>query len=364
MYKARYYKSDGAEGGEQPLPEWLFDGVVNEPALHQAVKVYLANQRQGTASAKSRGQVRGGSRKPWRQKGTGRARAGTTRAAHWAGGGVAFPPIPHSWRQKLPKRMRALAHRSAYNARAEGERVILIDAVEFETPRTKRLLELLDKVGATGKVLLLTDGAKPALYRSSTNLSHVITKPFGQESVYEILWATHVVIELSAIEGETPSVAHELAMASRGYTPQIRIDDQAEAEAQAEHLEERRLKIKARKEAAAEKNAGGTVAPKAAKPKARKTAKAEKAAAPKADAAVADDAPAVETAEVVDADSAEVDVATVKLPKIGDLGDFLAQFSAVEEVAALQARDARKTAQSHYEARLSELSGDEKADDE
>lgn len=339
MYKARYYKSDGAEGGEQPLPEWLFDGVVNEPALHQAVKVYLANQRQGTASAKSRGQVRGGSRKVWRQKGTGRARVGTIRAAHWEGGGVAFPPIPHSWRQKLPKRMRALAHRSAYNARAEGERVILIDAVEFETPRTKRLLELLDKVGATGKVLLLTDGAKPAVYRSSTNLSHVITKPFGQESVYEILWATHVVIELSAIEGETPSVAHELAMASRGYTPQVRIDDQAEAEAQAEHLEERRLKIKARKEAVAEKNAGGEVAPKATKPKA-------------------------ETAEVVDADSAEVDVATVKLPKIGDLGDFLAQFSSVEEVAALQARDARKTAQSHYEARLSELSGDEKADDE
>lgn len=364
MYKARYYKSDGAKGSEQQLPEWLFDGVVNEPALHQAVKVYLANQRQGTASAKSRGQVKGGSNKPWRQKGTGRARAGTIRAAHWEGGGVAFPPIPHSWRQKLPKRMRALAHRSAYNARAEGERVILIDPIEFEAPKTKRLLELLDTVGATGKVLLLTDGAKHAVYRSSTNLSNVIIKPFGQESVYEILWATHVVIELPAIEGETPSVAHELAMASRGYTPQIRIDDLEDAEAQAEHLEERRLKIKARKEAATQKNKGSVVAQEVAKPKAEKAKKAKKAAAPKADAAVADDAPAVETAEVVEADSTEVDVATVKLPKIGDLGAFLAQFSSVEDIAALQARDARKTAQSHYEVRVMELSGDEKADDE
>lgn len=360
MYKARYYKSDGAEGGEQQLPDWLFDGVVNEPALHQAVKVYLANRRQGTASAKSRGQVRGGSRKAWRQKGTGRARVGTIRAAHWEGGGVAFPPIPHSWRQKLPKRMRALAHRSAYNARAEGERVILIDGLEFETPKTKRLLEFLDKVGATGKVLLLTDGAKAEVYRSATNLSHVITKPFGQESVYEILWATHVLIEVPAIESGMPSVAHELAMASRGYTPQVRIDDQAEAEAQAEHLEERRLKVKARKDGVAAKNSGGEPVAEAAKPKAK--AKAKKAAAkPKAATPKADVAPVVEAA---DAGSGDIDVATVKLPKVGDLGEFLAQFSSVEEIVALQARDARKTAQAQYESRMAELSGDNEADDE
>ena len=91
MLKARYYQTDGAQGGEQNLPEWLFDGVVNENVLHQVIKAYLSNQRQGTAAAKSRGQVAGGASKPWRQKGTGRARQGTIRAVQWAGGGVAFP---------------------------------------------------------------------------------------------------------------------------------------------------------------------------------------------------------------------------------------------------------------------------------
>ncbi len=173
MYKARCYKADGAEGGEQNLPDWLFDGVVNEPVLHQVVKAYLANQRQGTASAKSRGQVAGGSRKPWRQKGTGRARQGTIRAAQWAGGGRAFPPIPHSWRQQIPKKVRALARRSAFNWRAQGERVLLIDGLDFETPKTGRLVSLLSAIGAEGKVLLLTDGPKENIHRSASNLHDV-----------------------------------------------------------------------------------------------------------------------------------------------------------------------------------------------
>ena len=98
MYKARYYKADGKKGKARQLPDLLFDGVVNESVMHQVVKAYLSNQRQGTAAAKSRGEVRGGSRKPWRQKGTGRARQGTIRAVQWEGGGIAFPPVPHSWR--------------------------------------------------------------------------------------------------------------------------------------------------------------------------------------------------------------------------------------------------------------------------
>ena len=127
MYKARYYKADGKKGRARALPEALFDGVVNEGVMHQVVKAYLSNQRQGTASAKSRGEVRGGTRKPWRQKGTGRARQGTIRAVQWEGGGVAFPPIPHSWRQRVPKKVRALARRSALNDRAENDRVVLAD---------------------------------------------------------------------------------------------------------------------------------------------------------------------------------------------------------------------------------------------
>ena len=92
MYKAKYFKIDGSKGRARALPESLFDGTVNEPVLHRAVKAYLANQRQGTAAAKNRSAVAGGSAKPWRQKGTGRARAGTTRASQWRGGGMAFPP--------------------------------------------------------------------------------------------------------------------------------------------------------------------------------------------------------------------------------------------------------------------------------
>jgi len=201
MFKAAYYKNDGKKGKARALPESIFDGVVNEPVLHQAVKVYLANQRQGTASAKNRAAVRGGSRKPWRQKGTGRARQGTIRAAQWAGGGRAFPPIPHSWRQKLPRKVRALARRSAFNARAEGERVLLIDGLSMEAPKTADLRDYLAQIDLAGKkVLILTDGTKENVYLSGRNMPHVEVQAFGTESVYEILWADVVVIEREALD--------------------------------------------------------------------------------------------------------------------------------------------------------------------
>ena len=160
MYKARYYKTDGKKGRARELPDAIFDGVVNEGVLHQVLTVHMANQRQGTAAAKNRSAVAGGSRKPWRQKGTGRARAGTIRAAQWAGGGRAFPPIPHSWRQRIPKKIRALAHRSALNTRAEEGRVVLIDALSMETPRTKEIRDYLSAIdlGDT-KVLILKRSA-------------------------------------------------------------------------------------------------------------------------------------------------------------------------------------------------------------
>lgn len=201
MFKAPYYKNDGKKGRARPLPTSIFDGVVNEGVLHQAVKAYRANQRQGTHAAKNRSAVRGGSRKPWRQKGTGRARQGTIRAAQWAGGGRAFPPIPHSWRQKLPKKVRLLARRSALNARAEGERVVLFDSPAFESPRTKELREYLGSIELAGrKVLVLTDGVRENLYLSSRNLSNVEVRPFGEEHAYDVLWADVVVIERAAID--------------------------------------------------------------------------------------------------------------------------------------------------------------------
>ncbi len=209
MFKAAYYKTDGKKGRARALPEWLFDGVVNEGVLHQVVKAYLANQRQGTASAKSRGEVRGGSRKPWRQKGTGRARQGTIRAVQWEGGGVAFPPIPHGWNQKVPKKVKGLARRSAFNARAEEDRVVLIDALKFEAPKTAQLRDYLKSIEVAGKTLILTDGRNENLYLSARNLQDVEVHPFGEESVYEILWANTVIIERGALEKADAAVAAE-----------------------------------------------------------------------------------------------------------------------------------------------------------
>jgi len=201
MFKARYYKVDGKKGRARELPESLFDGVVNEGVLHQVVKAYLANQRQGTHSAKNRAAVAGGSRKPWRQKGTGRARQGTIRAVQWAGGGRACPPSPHSWRQRVPRKVRALARRSAFNARAEEDRVVLFDSPVMEAPKTRDLREYLTGIElAEKKVLILTDGVKENLYLSGRNLSNVEVRPFGHENAYEILWADTVVIERSALD--------------------------------------------------------------------------------------------------------------------------------------------------------------------
>src|SRR5689334_3998490 len=158
MFKARYYKADGKKGKARSLPDTLFDGVVNDAVLHQTVKAYLANQRQGTASAKTRAEVSGGNSKPFKQKGTGRARQGSTRSPHMDGGGRAFPPRPHGWEQKLPRKVKALARRSALNSRAEAENVVLVDALDFDAPKTARLRDYLGSIEAGEKVLILTDG--------------------------------------------------------------------------------------------------------------------------------------------------------------------------------------------------------------
>ena len=209
IFKAPYYKADGKKGRARPLPGPLFNGVVNEGVVHQAVKVYLANQRQGTSAAKTRSDVAGGGRKPWRQKGTGRARAGTIRSPIWAGGGVAFPPIPHSWRQRLPKKVKTLARHSALNDRAENDRVVIADLPEMQSPKTRDLIAFMRAIDLPGKVLLLTDGVKKNLYLSSRNLPEVSVIPFGEESVYDVLWAHTIVIERSALEASSSSSISE-----------------------------------------------------------------------------------------------------------------------------------------------------------
>ena len=201
MLKARYYKADGKKGRARPLPVSLFDGVVHEGVLHQVVKAYLANQRQGTAAAKNRAAVSGGSRKPWRQKGTGRARQGTIRAVQWEGGGRAFPPIPHSWRQRIPRKVKALARRSAFNARAEEDQVILVDLPTLEAPRTREVTALLKALELDEtRVLFLTHGINRTFHLSTRNLQNVEVRPFGEESPYDVLRAEVVLIERAAID--------------------------------------------------------------------------------------------------------------------------------------------------------------------
>jgi large subunit ribosomal protein L4 len=198
--EAPVYSAAGKKGGSMPLPEAMFDGVVNMPVMHQAVKAFLANRRQGTAKTKTRGQVTGGNQKPWKQKGTGRARQGSTRAPNWPGGGTVFGPIPRSYSQTVPKQVKSLARKSAFNARARENAVMVIDGLDYSAPKTKSILALFAKLGVEGKkVLVLTDGNKPNVYLSTRNLANAHVLPYSDASTYHILWSDVVLIESSAL---------------------------------------------------------------------------------------------------------------------------------------------------------------------
>lgn len=206
--KAAIISIEGERSGERDLPESLFDGVVHEPAMWQTVKAYLANKRQATASTKTRAAVRGGNNKPWRQKGTGRARQGTIRAPQWRGGGSVFGPHPwRNYKEDVPKKVKWLARRSAYNARAEEGRLLLVDALDFDGPKTKRVTALIDGAEAMGNVLIVTDGHRPDVWKSARNLRGVLVRAFGQESAFDLLWSDTVIMEASALE-RAEEVAH------------------------------------------------------------------------------------------------------------------------------------------------------------
>jgi large subunit ribosomal protein L4 len=199
-FDAAVFSSFGTARDRLPLPVDPFDGTVNEPVMHQAVKAFLANQRQGNAATKIRKYVAGGNQKPWKQKGTGRARQGSIRAPQWVGGGTVFGPIPRSYAEYVPRQVRALARRSAFNARASEGAVMLVDAFQFAEPSTRRLASLVDVLGLNGKkVLILTDGVKHALFLSGRNLPTVHVMPYSDVSTYHLLWSDVVVIEASAI---------------------------------------------------------------------------------------------------------------------------------------------------------------------
>ncbi|MEX2178385.1 MAG: 50S ribosomal protein L4 [Gemmatimonadaceae bacterium] len=205
-FEAKAFTAKGTSRDSVALPSELFDGTVHMPAMHQAVKAYLANQRQGTAATKTRGFVVGGNQKPWKQKGTGRARAGSTRAPHWVGGGTVFGPRPRSYAQYVPRQVRALARKSALNARARENAIVVIDVFGFETPKTKQLTSLIGRLGGEAKkVLVLTNGAQTNVFLSGRNLPNVHVMPYHDVSTYHILWSELVLIEQGALTGETPA---------------------------------------------------------------------------------------------------------------------------------------------------------------
>src|SRR3954462_15466301 len=182
-FNAAAYSAQGTARDSVAVLGDLFEGTVNMPVMHQAVKAYLANQRQGNAKTKIRKHVTGGNQKPWKQKGTGRARAGSTRAPHWVGGGTVFGPIPRSYAQYVPRQVRALARKSALNARARENAIFIIDRFDYDAPKTSRLKALFDSLGAgERKVLILTDGNKPNVFLSGRNLPTLHVMPYSDVS--------------------------------------------------------------------------------------------------------------------------------------------------------------------------------------
>ena len=206
MIEALHYSAAGARREAKfALPAEYFDGTVNEPVLHTAVRAFLNNQRQGTAATKTRSFVSGGNQKPWRQKGTGRARQGSTRAPHWRGGGTVFGPQPRDYTTTLPKKVKQLARRSALNARAREDALVVVERLAFEGPKTAQLVGLLEQLGLAGrKTLVLTAGHNPAAYLSGRNLPGVEVLAYAEASAYDVLWADAVVVEEAALTGVEP----------------------------------------------------------------------------------------------------------------------------------------------------------------
>jgi large subunit ribosomal protein L4 len=215
MLKAQHYSASAASKGDYSLPA-EFDGTVNEAVLHQAIRALRNNRRQGTAATKTRAEVTGGSRKPWRQKGTGRARHGTNRSPIWTGGGVVFGPQPRDYHTKVPRKVRQAARRSAFNARAREDAIFVIEAFEFDQPKTKQMVELLGKLELTGKkVLILTADVRLEVFRSASNIPRVNVMRYSDASALDVLWADSLLIEEAALTQHTLKGVSEASISGR-----------------------------------------------------------------------------------------------------------------------------------------------------
>lgn len=200
MPKVAIYNVSGQEVGDIELSDAVFGIEVNQHVLYEVVKNQLANKRQGTQSAKTRSEVRGGGRKPWRQKGTGRARAGSIRAPHWKGGGVIFAPKPRDYSYSVPKKVKRLAMKSALSSKVQNSELIVIDELNLSAPKTKEMISVLSSVKAAKKALIVTVENNENVIKSSNNIAGVQTVTVNTLNVYDILKYDSFVITKEAVK--------------------------------------------------------------------------------------------------------------------------------------------------------------------
>jgi large subunit ribosomal protein L4 len=194
----------GKKVGDHDLDPAVFDVEVNPQVMHQVVVAGMAAQRAGSHSTKTRAEVSGGGAKPWRQKGTGRARHGSNRSPIWVGGGVAHGPRPREYDKRVPKKMRRLALRSALTDRAREGRVKVVDSLDFDRPSTKEAVDVLESIEAQGLVLLVLDGPQDSVQKSFRNLSQVKMTTPARLGTYEVLAADWIVFTRASIEAVKP----------------------------------------------------------------------------------------------------------------------------------------------------------------
>lgn len=188
MPQVTKYNQSGKELEKVELNDSVFDEEINEHVVHQVVNAQLAARRSGNASTKTRGKVRGGGRKPWRQKGTGRARHGSNRSPLWVGGGITFGPSPRNYEKKLTKKMKRLALRSVLTDKVERDELILVDKIELDQPKTKAVVQILADLDLEDKkVVLVMPEKDDNLYLSARNIPHVKTLLAGSVNAYDLL---------------------------------------------------------------------------------------------------------------------------------------------------------------------------------
>lgn len=197
--KAPLFDLDGEQKGEVTLDPELFGIEPNVPVIHQVVTAQLAGRRRGTHSTKTRAEVRGGGRKPWRQKGLGRARHGSIRSPQWVGGGVAHGPKPRDYSQRTPKKMKKLALRSALSARASESAIKVVDNLDWDIPKTKSAASLLSKMGVDGKTLIVVDKSDVNAQLAFRNLPTVRLAESNHVTTYDVMWAEDVVFTASTV---------------------------------------------------------------------------------------------------------------------------------------------------------------------